>query len=248
MNRREAIVAGSLGTATGSLWAGGFGLLLGRRAPTLEVIGRGDDLAALLDTGSFRTLIVAGEGRRDRIRSLLGVFRRRVDLLLGSERGITVLGTREIARLHVGRTFVLDAPVGARSWPARNATGPATLRAELPDHLLLEVSTFPRGAWQQDVPVTQTWTVTVSRGYHRCMIAPSLDVIAAHGGAGLACGIGVDGGTDELWDMLRVPTMAINADRFPSAVPATQPPRNFRIFPNDPLTFTFGDNGIAVKE
>jgi len=248
VNRRDAVVAGGLGAATGTLWAGGFGLLLRRRAPTLEVIGRGDDLAALLDTGSFRVLIVAGEGRSDRIRALLGVFRRRVDLLVGSERGITAIGSRAISRLHVSRTLVLDLPVGARSWPATNATGPAALRADLPDRMLLEIATYPRGAWQQEVPVSQTWAVTISRGGHRCVIAPSVDVVAVHGVAGLAAAVGADGDLDKLWDMLRMPVVAINADRYPSPPPSAGPAQTFRIFPNDPLTITFGPNGVEVKE
>lgn len=260
MNRREAVVAGAAGAATGTLWAGGFGLLLHRGAPTLEVIGRGDDLAALLDTGSFRVLIVAGEGRSDRIRSLLGLFRRRIDLLLGSEQGISAIGTRAISRLHVARTFVLDAPVGARTYSSVTATatkaattstastGPAALRAALPGGMTLEIATYPAGAWQQDDPVNQTWVVILTRGAHRCAIAPSLDVISTHSGNGLALGIGSDGNADRIWDMSRVPVVAVNSDRVPSSAASETATRMLRIFPNDPLTFTFTPGGITASE
>lgn len=248
MNRREAIVAGGAGAASGALWAGGFGLLLRRGAPTLEVIGRGDDLAALLDTGAFRVLIVVGEGRSDRIRSLLGLFRRRVDLLLGSERGITAIGTRAISRFHVARTFVLDTPVGAKTFPIGAATGPAALRAALPDRVTLEIATFPSGAWQQDNPVSQTWAVTISRGDQRCAIAPSLDVVSMHLGSGLAGVVSSGGNVDHLWDMLRVPLVAINTDQVPPALPENGASRLLRIFANDPLTLTFTTEGIAASE
>lgn len=248
MNRREAIVAGGAGAATGALWAGGFGLLLRRGAPTLEVIGRGDDLAALLDTGAFRVLIVVGKGRSDRIRSLLGLFRRRVDLLLGSERGITAIGTRGIGRLHVARTLVLDAPVGAKAFPIAAATGPATLRAALPERVMLEIATFPSGAWQQDNPVSQTWAVTITRDDQRCAIAPSLDVVSMHLGRGVAGVVSPDGDMDRLWDMLRVPLVAINTDQAPPTPPRIGTSRLLRIFANDPLTLTFTPGGIAASE
>ncbi|MGC4106030.1 MAG: hypothetical protein QM753_06705 [Thermomicrobiales bacterium] len=248
MNRRSAIVAGVLGATTGALWVGGFTWLIRRHDPTLEVIGRGDDLMALLDTGSFRALIVVGQGRPDRIGTLLGTFRRRVDMVIGSQVGIAALGDARIERLGITQALVLDVPSGVKSLPATEEPGPAVLHADLLNGMVLTIGTFPQGAWQQDREASQVWTVTIARGEHRCAIAPNLAVLSDHAESGVVVGIGAKGDLDHLWDMLRTPLIAVNANRYPKPDSTVQGMTSFRIFPNDPLTFTFSKDGIAVAE
>ncbi|MGC4191902.1 MAG: hypothetical protein QM589_12190 [Thermomicrobiales bacterium] len=249
MNRREAIVAGVVGAATGTLWAGGFGLVLNRHNPTLEVIGQRDDLLALLDTGSVRALFVVGEGMSDQLGSLLGIFRRRVDLVAGSKAGIATLQSRHPTRLRQASTFILDEPVGITFAPSSTSTtGPAVLRTELPGAMTIEFATHTHGAWRQDASVSQRWTIAISRNGHCCAVAPLLDDLAAHGLPGMAVGLAGNGNLDRLWDMLRVPLVAMNANHIPTSDAGVQPAKTIRIFAHDPIRLTFRQDGIAVSE
>lgn len=249
MNRRESLIAGALGAATGVVWAGGLGLLLNRHEPTLEVIGQGDALLALLDTGTFRALVVVGDDLSDRMSSLLGVFRRRIDLLAGSQQGVATIRAKRSTGVRIGRTLVLDVPTGITGPMSETSpTGPAALRATLPDGMTLEFRTHVRGAWQKDATVSQSWTITISRNGHRCVLAPTLEVILDHAAPSPSVAVAPGEDYEVQRDMLRRSIVAVNETQLTASPASGDEVTALRIFPRDPLTFTFQDNGITVHE
>ncbi|MGB3327943.1 MAG: hypothetical protein WBA46_03255 [Thermomicrobiales bacterium] len=249
MNRRDIVLATALGAASGVAWAGGLGVMLNRHDPTLEIIGRKHTLMALLDTGSVRALFVVGDVQVDRLGPLLGVFRRRIDLLVGTQTSVAAIRAGHSRSLTIGRMLILDAPVGIALSPSPQfAVGPASLMAMLPAGLTLELDTFVRDAWQRDISPTQTWMISVVRHGHRCVIAPTLDVIDRHAPADLALAVVADIGPELQGDMLRSGMLAIPADAFPSSLDQVPHASAMRIFPHDPLTITFRQDGLAIRE
>lgn len=251
MNRRELIVGGLCGAAIGSAWVAGLGIVLQRKEPTLSVIGKGTSLLALLDTGYARVLIAAGPGDPRLTRNLdalLGVFRPRLDLLIGTESGVAEFTGRTLARHGNPQRFVLDRPTGiSRDASSTRATGPATLTVALPKGMTLQIATFVRGAWQNGDTPTQSWIATITGHGQRCAIADTTDVLALHGDRDVGLGIAATVDLIPDWDMLRVNSLALPSDHITLAPDSESLARIVRIFPREPVIVAFRRDGLAIQ-
>lgn len=250
MNRRELIVGSLSGAAIGAGWVAGFGVLLQRQEPTLSVIGKGTSLLALLDTGNVRVLVAAGPGdpRLTRnLSALLGVFRPRIDLLLGSESGVAEFTAKTLARYGNPLRMILDQPTGI-AIGTQAATGPPVLTAHLPQGIDLRVTTFVQGAWQVGGTPTQSWIVTVTGYEHRCSVADTAEVLGLYGDSGDAIGVVGMVTEPDQWDMLRMTSLAIPSDRVKAPFDTQASPKIIRLFQREPITITFRPDGLGVRE
>ena len=245
MNRRMALACG-IGAAIGSGWAGAVGLTLRHHDPTLEIIGAGNDMAALFDAGTLRVLIVIGGGMPSKQGALLGVFRRRVDMVVGSEAGISAIGRAGIDRLRAARALVLDRPVGIREFPISESEGPAVLTAQLPSDMRLHCVTYIREAWLQGTTPAQNWVVVLERRGHACAVTPDISVYRRYVDGDAAVIVAV-GDEDLQRDMLPKSLIALNNTSVRPGQDSEIGSSVVRVFPNHPATLAFRPDGIAVS-
>lgn len=134
MNRRAIAAYGIGGAALGTAWAAGLSLASSRGDSTLEVIGSKKAQFALLNTRRFRALFVIGSPDselQENISRLTGMFRPRLDLVVGSRSGIDTIGTTFAESHQVARTIALDDPFGASDPGADFASIPERPEGEI---------------------------------------------------------------------------------------------------------------------
>lgn len=253
MNRRTLTGTAIGGAGLGAAWAAGLSLAASRGDPTLEVIGVDDAQVLLLGTRRFRTLILIGYPSRELqagIASLLGVFRRRIDLLTGSRAGIDALGKTFAGRHNVARTIGLEdafAPLDSESM--RRST-PSELKATLPEGLEIRMRTISAQAWDKQSQERHTWLIEIRRGTAVCCAGPDLDGIAMHGPAGSALTLAPAGSLPFSSRKLGKSAIAINADSVQEKdlgpLTAGDASLLVRIHPRDTAVFTLTNTGIQL--
>ena len=253
MNRRTLIGAAIGGAGLGTAWAAGLSFAANRGDPTLEVIGVDDAQVLLLDTRRFRTMIVIGVPSRElqaSIASLMGVFRRRIDLLVGSRAGVEALGKTFVDRYNVARAIGLEdafAPLDAD--PARREV-PPELRAALPEGVELRIRVITAQAWDKQAHERRTWLIEIRRGTTVCCAGPDLDGVAMHGLAGLALTLAPVGSLTFSSRKLGRSAIAINADSVQESDLGSSTDENaaylVRIHPRDAAVFSFTNSGVRL--
>jgi hypothetical protein len=227
-------------------------------SPRIVFLGSGDRLSVLVTDGPSRLLIASGDdptGFENAFTSVLPIFARRVDVLLVSGAGPTLLAPLSASRdeqVRMTRSLGSIPPsVEASEFGSVTAlTMPSRIRLSPEITLLIETAT-PPGAKPND-PVS--WRAIVERGQTRIVVlsdgeaaelfplAPPASVIAVVGddpveGWEAAPGVALVTAAGELTGpKLRQRLTEDNAPRW-----------GFRVASGEALTFHFVENGLAVS-
>jgi hypothetical protein len=177
VTRRTVVTAGVAGTAVGFMWSGGFAWANKVREPVVDVIGQDESQLALLDTGRERVLILSGppnDRMLEELPGMLGLFRRRIDLVLATESVFrSQLGTLRSISM-IGSTIALpEAAIPASPHADATLTMPVEMR--MSNDVTLRCYTHSRSTDNS----TTGWRVEVQRGEAAICIAGSLNELAA---------------------------------------------------------------------
>lgn len=253
MNRRALMGTAIGGAGLGAAWAAGLTLAASRGDPTLEVIGVDDAQVLLLDTRHFCTVILIGYPSRELqagIASLLGVFRRRIDLLTGSRAGIDALGKTFADRHNAARTIGLEDAFAPLDSESMRRSPPPELKAMLPEGLEIRIRTISAQAWDKQAQERRTWLIEIRRRTTICCAGPDLDGIAMHGPAGLALTLAPVGSLPFSSRKLGKSAIAINADSVQEKdlgpLDESDTAMLVRIHPRDTAVFTLTNEGIKL--
>ncbi len=253
MNRRTIAAYGIGGAALGTAWAAGLSLASSRGDSTLEVIGSKKAQFALLNTRRFRALFVIGSPDselQENISRLTGMFRPRLDLVVGSRSGIDAIGTTFAESHQVARTIALDDPFGASDPGADFASIPSDLKAKLPQGLELGIHTIATGGWDRRRTERRSWFVEIRCGEIVCCMGPSLEDIATYGPIGPPLALAPTGDLQFSARRLGGSVIAINADETNEGdfdPMADGPPiRLTRIHPRDTAVFSLSAEGLGI--
>lgn len=253
MNRRTLIGSAIGGAGLGTAWASGLSFAVSRRDPTLEVIGGDDAQVVLLDAQHFRTMILIGYPSRDLqsgIASLMGVFRRRIDLLTGSRAGVNALGKTFVNRYNVARTLGLEDAFAPLDTNHARREVPSELQAALPAGVDLRIRTTTTQAWDRQAAERRSWLIEIRRGTAVCCAGPDLDEVAMHAPPDSALALAPVGSLSFSSHKLPGPAIAINADSIQESdlgsLAHDSSAYLVRIHPQDTAVFTLTDAGIRL--
>lgn len=249
---RRAVIPGMLATAiSGSAIAAG----VVRGDPRLLVVGEDRWQIALLLSSRIRVLILTGELSPDAMATipmLLSVMRQRIDVVIGTSAGLSML-PNEFRQRWMVRRFILVAD-----------DGDASIRTRAVDQVLympgavrVEVSASPRNAWVKpsgEATRDAASLVTITRSGSIIAISSNLETIAELGSSSTTVAMAPIGSIDHVARRLRVPTICINAVHVPkpevsfgSERPSPSGNRSIvRIFPTDVAEFGLRHDGIAI--
>ena len=227
-------------------------------SPRITFLGSGDRLSVLVTDGPSRLLIASGDdptGFENAVTSVLPLFARRVDVLLVSGSGSTLLAPLaasedEQVRLTNSLGEIPPSVEASELGSLTPLTTPA--RIQLSPQITLSIETASAAGAEPDEPVS--WRAIVERGHTRIVVLsdgeaadlfsqpPPASVVAIAGddpvaGWDAAPGVALVTAADELTGpKLRERFAADNAPRW-----------GFRVASGEALTFHFVENGLAVS-
>jgi len=251
VNRRQLLGSALSGASLGSLWSCGLAFAMRQRDPTIEVIGADDAQVALISVDRVRVLVLMGSPSRsvrDHLNGLIGTFRPRIDLLVGSRSGIDLLGAEFQRQRHVSHTLALDddsAPYNGTPLP----TSPA-LSARLSSAVTLSIRTLTMRGWNTTLTERRSWIVIVQRDSHVAVLGPNIDDVAMFGPANPALAIGATGSIAFAARKLPASAMGFNADGISEdrlGPPSGTAQRHLvRIHPGESAVFTLTNTGVRL--
>ncbi|MGB3304954.1 MAG: hypothetical protein WBA63_02135 [Thermomicrobiales bacterium] len=251
MNRRQLLGSVLSGASLGSVWSCGLAFAMRRRDPTIEVIGADDSQVALISVERVRVLVLMGSPSRsvrDHLDGLIGTFRPRVDLLIGSRSGIDLLGPEFQRQRHVSHKLALDDD--SAPYNGTPLASPPVLSTRLSGDVTMSIRTLTMRGWNTTSTERRSWLVIVQRGNHTAVLGPNIDDVAMFGPATPTLALGATGSIAFAARKLPATALGYNADGISEdrlgALSGTAQRHLVRIHPGESAVFTISNAGVRL--
>lgn len=256
MTRRTAfrvmIGSGVVGAALGT----GISALSGFREPSATFAGEDEWQITLIESGRIRALLLIGiaEGSIDEtITRMMGSFRQRIDLVIGTPHALAPLDPTFRSRWKVLRTVVLDSGGGrSRSSEIMPVTSPVSI--DLGARLRISLTPVIYHLWRlgEESAASQRWIVSASSNGSTVRMAERLEDIAATSLGPAALVVAPRGDLRKVWSFSPASAIAVNGDQVPpdvvrgSADGAGGERWLVSVFPEDLSRVTFLDHAVGL--
>lgn len=257
ISRRSALrmMAGS-GIA-GAAWGTGFTALSGIRRASATIAGANDWQVTLIESGRSRALFVVGipdASLGDTLARMMGSFRQRIDLIVGSSTALERLPSSYRSRWNVQRTIVLGG-TETRSLSARTASIAWPKVIELGQRLTISIVPVIRGQWmngEQPLGAQARWIVSAEGNGSTIRLAERLEDIAGMIDEPSTVVIAPSGDLRGMWAFDPSSAIAVNSDHIPQDV-TTSPDHSVQgghwlvsVFANDFAHLALTDRGVGL--
>lgn len=253
VNRRNLVATIAGGALLGGLWGAAFPALATERRPTVSVVGEDNSQVVLVDSGTARALILAGEPEEslfEELPAMMTVFRQRIDLLIGGGPAIQSHVARLASRWRIRHALVMSTGVDAPSLPIASTVVSEAVDVELSTTVRGSVHIGHRNEWMAGAPAAQTplWAIRIASGRASITIAPDVRSYAAIAPAPASVLVAPHAPSTALLAVSPVGAMAVNYDSHTIDPPALNGPVLTRVYPRDVARLVFDDDGIALPE
>ncbi len=240
----------------GAVWGTGFAALSGNRQPTATIAGDDDWQLTLIESGRSRAVVLLGTMQDpvgDTLSRLMGSFRQRIDLVIGSADALAALPANYRGRWQVQRTLVLGGDTKSLALETGAVASPTSIA--LGPRLSLQMSPMvPRGWSNAAGPLDKEtrWVITLRANSASIRLGAQLEDIATLGAGPAAVTIAPAGDVRAIWTIDPSTAIAVNNAHVPMDVISTAdvPARNARllvpVFADDFCRFSFVDDGIRL--
>lgn len=243
----------------GATWGTGFAALNGNRPPSATIAGDNDWQLTVIESGRSRAAILMGEPDRpvgDTLSRMMGSFRQRIDLVIGTAEALEALPADYRGRWHVQRTVILGGST-ARSLAARTGSIARPLLIALGSRLSLLAYPVVEGQWTRasaSDSMPDRWLITVRANGATVRLGARLEDIAAMSLDPTAVTVAPRGELQTVWAMDSTTAIAVNNTHVPKDVFSSldsgdgRPRWLVAVFPNDFTRLAFVEGGIGLPD
>lgn len=242
----------------GGAWGAGFTALNAFRPPSATICGKDEWQLTLVESGRSRALVLMGvpdDTIEETLTRMMGSFRQRIDLVIGTAATLHPLGAKYRSWWNVQLTIILEGD-GTPSTSPATATIVSPTLLSLGPQIAISLTPVSSGRWKMSEHSMnqQSWIASVAANGSTIQLAERLDDFMRLPLGPSAVMTAPGGDLRAVWSIQPECAIAMNSDHVPTDL-VTAPDNGAQdrrwlvpVFPDDFTQLAFLDHGIGLPD